>query len=787
MNERDIRRVAVIGSGVMGRQLAAMLANAGVQVELLDIVPGDAGDRRSRLAEEAVRALPKMKPPPLVADEAAGRIRPGNLKDHWDRVLASDWVLEAVVERLDIKRRLFARMDVPDLRAAWVTTNTSGLSLEALAEGRSDTFRRRFFGTHFFNPPRYLPLVEIVPQSGTDPDTAARLVRWLERRAGKRPVAAKDTPNFIANRLGVFQTLVTLRLMERYELTVEEVDALTGLLLGRPKSATFQTLDLVGLDIFAATLNTLRERARDDEFYDWFVLPEWLEQLLEAGRLGRKTRQGVYWKKGDELLVYDPGRGDYRPRRKPSYPWWKRVMQEPDLPSRLAWIRRQEPRLADFLLRQAAYSSIYAARRVPEIADAVVDVDCAVRWGFQARWGPFQVWDQFDGGEFRDLAAELPDAPAPLLDAMDAAGATKFYRLNDRPHYFRMEASGHVPSPDTRPWSAVEWVRSRRQPVRANAEASLYDLGDGVYALFWHAPNHAIGLEILEMVQRSLDYVDAHGRGLVITGAGDHFSYGANLGLLVMALQNRDVARLDWTVRTFQHLTKSLRAAPFPVVAAVHGLVLGGGCEFMLHADAVVAASESYIGLVELGAGLIPAGGGCTEIVRRANEIADTGERVVPWVHVQDRLGAFFRRIARAEVSRSAREAQQWGYLREGDRILPDPDRRLAHARARVLELAEEYVPAEEPEVWVTGPDGFAQFMFMVHSMHRAGYITDYERVLGERLCWVLTGGDVAHPTRVPLDAIRDLEREAFLRLCKERKTYERIAHIIAFGKPLRN
>jgi 3-hydroxyacyl-CoA dehydrogenase len=785
----DIQRVAVLGAGVMGRQLAALLANAGLAVDLLDVVPPDAPPgRRSVLAEEAVRQLPKMEPSPVVTDDVLERIRPGNIEDDWDRLWEVDWVLEAVVERLDVKRALLERLDDPRLRARWVTTNTSGLSVHAMVEGRSARLQARFFGTHFFNPPRYLPLVEIVPQAGVEADRMEALARWLRQRLGKRVVWAKDTPNFIANRLGVFQVLATLRLMEATGLSVEEVDALTGPLLGRPRTATFRTLDLVGLDVWAAVVRTMQERAIRDECYDWFQVPAWLQTLIEAGALGRKTRKGIYWRRDSERLVWDPRRGDYRPEKTPAWPWLERVQQEPDLRDRLTLLRRLAPPLAEFVERLVAYGCIYAARRVPEIADSIVDVDGAVRWGFQHQRGPFQTWDDLGDDLILRYASELPPASLPPLELRQKLGEPRFYVLHERDVFYLDLVGGRYRPMAPEDYEPVAvWVRRTTTRVLGNAGASLHDIGDGVFALLWHPPRNAIGADVLEMVQRSLEYVERHGLGLVILSAGEHFSYGANLALLVMALQNRDVAQVDWMVRTFQHMTRSIRRAPFPVVVCTHGMTLGGGCEFMLYADRVVAAMESYIGLVELGAGLIPAGGGCAEVIRRAQTGLDGQDRTFPWVHYLDRLRGFFQLIAQAKVSRSAREARQWGYLRDGDVIVWDTDACLAVARQVVRDLAPTYVPPEETPLWVLGADGRAYLQMAVHLMHRGGYITDYERELGERLAYVLAGGDLPHPTQVSVDYILDLERETFLGLCRQPKTYERVAHILAYGRPLRN
>ncbi len=784
-----VRRVAVLGAGVMGRQLAALLANAGLSVDLLDVVPPDAPpNRRSVLAEEAVRQLSKMEPSPVVTDDVLERIRPGNVEDDWDRLWEADWVLEAVVERLDVKRALFERLDAPRLAARWVTTNTSGLSVHAMVEGRSDRFQARFFGTHFFNPPRYLPLVEVVPQAGAERDRMEELARWLRQRLGKRVVWAKDTPNFIANRLGVFQVLATLRLMESYGLSVEEVDALTGPLLGRPRTATFRTLDLVGLDVWAAVVRTLQERAVRDEFYEWFQVPAWVQALIEAGALGRKTRKGIYWRRDSERLVWDPRLGDYRSERAPALPWLERVQEAPELRDRLALLRRLAPPLAEFAGRLVAYGCIYAARRVPEIADSIVDVDGAVRWGFQHARGPFQTWDDLGDDFILGYVPELPSAPMPPLELRQKLGETRFYAVHDRDVFHLDLAAGRYQKMAPEDYEPVApWVRRTTPRVLGNPGASLHDVGDGVFALLWHPARHAVGGDVLEMVQRSLEYVERNGLGLVILGAGEHFSYGANLALLLTALQNRDVAQIDWMVRTFQHMTRSVRRAPFPVVVCTHGMTLGGGCEFMLYADRVVAAAESYIGLVELGAGLVPAGGGCCEVIRRAQAGLDLSDRTFPWVHYLDRLRGFFQVIAQAKVSRSAQEARQWGYLRDGDVIVWDVDARLTVAKQVVRDLAPTYTPPEETPLWVLGSDGLAYLQMAVHLMHRGGYITDYERHLGERLAYVLAGGDLPHPTQVSVDYVLDLERETFLALCRQPKTYERIAHVLAYGRPVRN
>ncbi|MCS7313370.1 MAG: 3-hydroxyacyl-CoA dehydrogenase/enoyl-CoA hydratase family protein, partial [Acidobacteria bacterium] len=745
-------------------------------------------NRRSVLAEEALRQLPKMDPPPIVTDDVLERIRPGNIEDDWDRLWAADWVLEAVVERLDVKRVLLERLDTPRLQARWVTTNTSGLSVHAMVEGRSAHFQARFFGTHFFNPPRYLPLVEVVPQTGVETDRVEELARWLRQRLGKRIVRAKDTPNFIANRLGVFQVLATLRLMESYGLSIEEVDTLTGPLLGRPRTATFRTLDLVGLDVWATVVRTLQERAVRDEFYEWFQVPAWIQALIEAGALGRKTRKGIYWRRDSERLVWDPRLGDYRSEKTPAWPWLERVQEEPELRDRLALLRRLASPLAEFVERLVAYGCIYAARRVPEIADSIVDIDGAVRWGFQHSRGPFQTWDDLGDDCILRHVSELPAAPVPVLELRQKIDGPRFYMIRDRDVFCLDLAGGRYQKIGPEDYEPVApWVRRTTPCVLSNAGASLHDVGDGVFALLWHPARNAIGGDVLEMVQRSLEYVERNGLGLVILSAGEHFSYGANLALLLMALQNRDAAQVDWMVRTFQSMTRSIRQAPFPVVVCTHGMTLGGGCEFMLYADRVVAAAESYIGLVELGAGLIPAGGGCCEVIRRAQAGLDLQDRTFPWVHYLDRLRGFFQLIAQAQVSRSAQEARQWGYLRGVDVIVWDADARLAVAKQVVRDLAPTYVPSEETPLWVLGADGLAYLQMAVHLFHRGGYITDYERYLGERLAYVLAGGDLPHPTQVSVDYILDLERQTFLSLCKQPKTYERAAHILAYGRPIRN
>ncbi len=787
--ELHIQKVTVIGAGVMGRQIAGVLANAGIQVYLLDIVP-EGAENRNILAESALKELTRMKPPPLVSKFVLEHITPGNIEDYWDLVLESDWVIEAVIERLDIKQQLFKKMDVPELKARWVTTNTSGLSIHEMVESCSESFQRRFCGTHFFNPPRFLPLLEIIPHEANDRSSIESFKTWLRKTLGRKTILAKDTPNFIGNRLAIVSMLMMLRLMEKYGLRIEEVDALTGPIIGRPRTASFKTLDLVGLDIFAHTVQTLIDRAQDDEFHEWFTLPQWMKGLLEAGALGRKTKKGIYWRKEGERLVFDPEKNDYRKERKPQWPWLNSMKGISHLGERLQTIRKFDTRLYDFIIRVVGYGSLYAARRIPEIADRVIDIDCTIRWGFQWKQGPFEIWDELGFETIANLEEELPPASAPILDALREQSEPRFYRTQDHKRlYFDLKTKGYTAIPDdTHPYSATEAIRSLHDPIFSNPGASLYDLGDGVHILLWHPSGNAIGLDVLESVQRALEYTDTHGKGLIIASTRQHFSYGANLGLLLMGLLNRDAAMIDWTVRTFQKMTRGIRSAPFPVVVALNGMALGGGCEFTMHADRVVAGAESFIGLVELGAGVIPAGGGCAIVVERSQKDVPMDERVVPWVHYLENLKKYFEKIAMAQVSQSAHEAKEWGYLSPGDIIVADPDERIAVAKHYILSIADTYVPPpEDPVLWVLGEDGRAYLEMAIHVMHQGGFITDYEKFLATKLAYVLTGGDLTHPQKVKASYILDLERETFLQLCKEKKTFERAAHIIAFGKPLRN
>ncbi|MEZ5316605.1 MAG: 3-hydroxyacyl-CoA dehydrogenase NAD-binding domain-containing protein [Vicinamibacterales bacterium] len=755
---RPIRHAAVLGAGTMGAQIAAHLANAGVTVTLCDVTLEAAAGARAR--------LPRLKPAPLFRPDLADRIRPAALDDP-DATRGADWIIEAVIEDLEIKRALLARLDQPsDGRppSAFVSSNTSGIPLESLAEGRSDAFRRRWLGTHFFNPPRYLPLVELIATPDTDPAVADDLGAFLDRGLGKGVVRAKDRPGFIANRIGLFAAARTLELVASGAFTIEEADALSGPLIGRPKSATFRTADLAGLDILARVAADLA--ARLGAGGPPFVLPDVVGRMIAAGRLGDKTGGGFYRRASAEpgapILTIDLATLDYRDRQAPSIAALEAVRAIPALEDRLRALFTARDRAGDFVRRTLGATIVYAATIAAEVADSPDDVDRAMRWGFGWELGPFEIWDAV--GLETVLTACAVATPPPLIADRLARGDARV-----RP--------GPLPpaSPDL-----VTFRPAGTRLVQANSGATLVDLGDGVLGLDIHSKMNAIGGDLLQMIHAGLARAEAGFEAFVIGSDADLFSAGANLALLLIEAQDGNWEDVDDMVRGFQAATQAIRRAAVPVVVAPRGLCLGGGCEIVLQATRVQAAAELYIGLVETGVGLVPAGGGSTEILMRANA-RDAADRAAA---VQDA----FEHAALARVSTSAPDAARLGYLRDADGLSMNRERVLADARslARHLAAAGERRAPEGP-VAVGGPDLFARLSLGVHLAERAGRASAHDALVSRKLAWILTGGDIPRATTVTAAYLRDLEREAFLSLCGEAKTRARIAHTLKTGKPLRN
>ena len=789
----------------MGAQIAAHLANAGVPTLLLDIPPRELSPEeerkglqlnspqvRNRIARDGFEAAKKAKPAAFFTADDARLVAVGNFDDDLPKLKDCDLIIEAVVENLQIKRSLYERVEEYRRPGSIVASNTSGIPIHLLAEGRSDDFKRHFLGVHFFNPPRYLHLVEIIRTEWTSPEVSCFLFGFLDQRLGKGVVPAKDRPNFIANRIGTFGALYTIKTMLDDGYTIEEVDKITGPAVGRPKSATFRTFDLVGLDVFTHVIRNLYEALPEDEERDMFVVPGVLAKMVERGLLGNKTKSGFYKKQkgeGDkrEIWTLDTATLDYRPSEKvklPSLDMAKNIESAPERIKALTWGKE---RVGAFLWKTLSKTLAYAAQRIPEIADNVVDVDRAMRWGFGWELGPFEVWDAI-GVEKSVARMKNEGVTVPAnVEQMLAVGATSFYKKeNGQQFYFDFAAGKYVLLADQPGVLSLKSVKDQKGVIKKNAGASLIDIGDGVVCLEFHSKMNAIGGDTLQMLKFALGEVEKNFVGMVVGNQGTNFCVGANIMLMLMEAQDENWEELDMMVRVFQNSTMSLRYSPKPVVVAPFQMVFGGGCEMVLHADRVRAAAETYIGLVEVGVGIIPAGGGTKEMLVRALDAIPKGaDDADPFPFVK----RAFETIALAKVATSAEEARSYGFLSVDDTISMNADRLIADAKKEVLSLAASgYVaPQQRTDILALGLPALSTLKLGIHQMKRAGYISDHDAEIGTLLARILTGGDLNHPTRVSEQYLLDLEREAFLKLVSMRKTQERIAHMLKTGKPLRN
>jgi len=710
-----IRSAAVLGAGTMGAQIAGHLANAGLSVLILDL--------SLEQVQAALKGLEKSSPPALFVPEKIRQIRPGTFDKDLARINETDWVIEAVVEDPQIKKQLLQKIDRARRPGSFVTTNTSGLSVGALAKDRSEDFQKHWFGTHFFNPPRYMRLLEIIPTPETDPTKLSEFAAFADIVLGKGIVYAKDTPNFIANRIGLYAALKAIQLMQHGGLSIEEVDRLTGTLIGHPKTATFRTIDLVGVDVFVHVADNIYKNAGDDPQRELFHVPEFLRSMVDRKLLGTKTGGGFYRKDGDQILTLDIGTMQYRSQQKPSFASVDMVTGIESLPDRLNALLKSRAREAAFVSDLLTTTSDYAAARIPEITDDPDAVDSAMRWGFGWEMGPFELAKALKGE---------PVAPVSFLKKHDV--------------------------------------------LQSNAGASLRDLGDGVVCLEFHSKMNTIGNDIISLLFKSIEEVNANFQGLVIGSDGQNFSAGANLMLLMMEAVEGNWDEIDYMVRTFQRATQTIRHNPKPIVTAPFALTLGGGCEIAMAGGRAQASAETYIGLVEMGAGLIPAGGGTTEMLRRASHGGAAGVREA------------FQNIGLGKVSSSAEDARKLRYLRPEDGITMNPARVIQDAKAVVLSLASTGYRSPAPgELPVFGKPLAAEMELGVHLMRQAGHITEYEAHIGRKLANVICGGDVTRETRAPEQYFLDLEREAFKSLCGEPKTLARMEHLLKKGKVLRN
>ena len=755
----------------MGAQIAAHFANAGVPALLLDVT--------AQAAAEGLQRARALKPDPFFTPDTWKLVTTGGFDAGLSRLREADWILEAVVERLDIKRDLLQKVDAARRPGAIVSSNTSGIPIVALAEGRSDDFRRHWVGTHFFNPPRYLRLLEVIPTAETLPAVVQTVTHFADHRLGKGVIIAKDSPNFIGNHLALYGVTGMLARMANGDYSIEEIDAITGPALGRPNSATFRTLDLAGVDILGHVVHNLHERLTDAHARAAFVLPPFVERMLERGLTGEKAGQGFYKRVkaegGSDILTLDPASLEYRPRQGVKLPSLEAAKSIEQVPERIRTLFNGKDRVARFLRDTLAPTLVYAARVAPDIAYSVDDVDRVMQWGFGWELGPFEIADAIGIQQVLDVVRE--SAPDLLADGVPAVWQEALSAGRNR---LRDAA---VP-PAAADLQILRSARDRSAVVKKNSGASLVDLGDGVLCVEFHSKMNAIGGDTIQMLQAGVREASRNFAALVIGNDGLHFSAGANLMLVLLEAQEENWDEIDLMVRAFQQAVMGLRYADVPVIVAPAGLTLGGGCEITLHADRVQAAAESYIGLVEVGVGLIPAGGGTKELIARAAESMPAGSTdFLPTIQ------RAFETIAFAKTSTSGAEARRLGYLREVDAVTMNRERLLADAKARALERVREgYQPPVPRQAIPVGGEGVAAPLKLgVHLASRAARISDHDALIGRKLATIMAGGSLPHASTVTEQQLLDLEREAFLSLVAERKTQERIQHTLKTGKPLRN
>ncbi len=802
--QMNIAEAAVLGAGTMGAAIAAHLANAGIPTLLLDIAPNELTPEeemkgltlespavRNRVVNSLFEASKKLKPAPFMLADNARLISTGNFSDDIAKLKDCDLIVEAVVENLDIKHKIFAEVEKYRKPGAVIASNTSGIPIKSIAEPFSDDFKQHFLGIHFFNPPRYMKLVEIIPTEWTKGEISCQVAGFLDRRLGKGVVPAKDRPNFIANRIGTFGMMTAVHEMLAMGFTPTEVDQMTGKAIGHAKSATFRTSDLVGLDVLDHVNKNLYPVVPDDEDREVFKIPEVIEKMLEQKLLGDKTNGGFYKKtktaEGQtEILELDLKTFEYKPQQKTKFPSLEAAKQIEDIPSRVKKLVWGDDSVAEFLWKTMSRTFRYAANRIPEIADTVVEIDNAIRWGFGWEIGVFEGWDAVGLSEsVGRMRKEGQPVPANV-EKMLASGAESFYRNEGGSHSFYDFASGeYKPIPERPGVLILKSVKERTGVIKSNPGASLMDLGDGVACLEFHSKMNSIGADTVSMMNFAIDEVERNFKGLVIGNQGGNFSAGANIMMLLLAAQEEEWDDINMVVAALQKAIMRLRYSAKPVVTAPYGLTLGGGCEISMHGDRICAAAETYMGQVEVGVGLIPAGGGTKEMTMRAMDLAKATPDADPLAF----LKKTFELLGMGKVATSAQEARDWGFLRDSDSISMNGDRLIADAKQEVLNLdASGYVqPVPRTDVLVLGESAQAAMKLALHMMKRGGYISDHDEVIGKKLANVMSGGSLNHQTYVSEQHLLDLEREAFVSLCGERKTQERIAAMLKTGKPLRN
>ncbi|RIA10147.1 3-hydroxyacyl-CoA dehydrogenase [Flavobacteriaceae bacterium MAR_2010_72] len=797
MSKRIIKKVAVIGSGIMGSGIACHFANIGVDVVLLDIVPRELNDAekakgltledkavRNRLVNDSLQSALKSKPSPIYHQKFASRITTGNLEDDIAKVSKVDWIIEVVVERLDIKKKVFENLEKHRTHGTLITSNTSGIPIHFMSEGRSDDFQKHFCGTHFFNPARYLKLFEIIPGPKTSPEVLSFLNEYGEKYLGKTSVVAKDTPAFIGNRIGIFGIQSLFHQVKAMDLTVEEVDKLTGPVIGRPKSATFRTVDVVGLDTLVHVANGIYENCPNDEAHKLFKLPDFINTMLENNWLGSKTGKGFYKKEGKDIRTLDLNTLEYRDRKSAKFATLELTKTVDKVIDRFPILVNGKDKAGEFYRKNFAAMFAYVSNRIPEITDELYKIDDAMKAGFGWEHGPFQIWDAIGVEKGIELMKAEGLKPASWITDMLTSGSKSFYTVKEGATYFYdipKKAQEKKPGQDA--FIILDNIRTSNQ-VFKNSGVVVEDLGDGILNCEFQSKMNTIGGDVLAGLNKAVDLAEKDFQGLVIGNQAANFSVGANIGMIFMMAVEQEYDELNAAIKYFQDTMMRMRYSAIPTIAAPHGMALGGGCELSMHADKVVAAAETYIGLVEFGVGVIPGGGGSKEMALRAQDTFKKGDVQL------NTLQEYFLTVGMAKVSTSAYEAFDLGILQKGkDVIVVNKDRQIATAKAYAKLMAEQgYTqPVKRTDIKVLGKQALGMFLVGTDSMEASHYISEHDQKIANKLAYVMAGGDLSEPTQVSEQYLLDLEREAFLSLCTERKTLERIQHMLKTGKPLRN
>jgi 3-hydroxyacyl-CoA dehydrogenase len=799
---RRIKKIAIVGSGIMGSGIACHFANIGVEVLLLDIVPRELNDKekakgltldnsmvRNRLVNEALMTSLKSKPSPIYSQKFADRITTGNIEDDLHKIKDVDWVMEVVVERLDIKQQVFEKIEKYRTPGTLITSNTSGIPIKFMNEGRSEDFQKHFAVTHFFNPPRYLKLFEVVPGPKCTQEVTDFLMMYGDKFLGKTAVLAKDTPAFIGNRIGIFGIMSLFHVVKEMGLTIEEVDKLTGPVIGRPKSATFRTIDVVGLDTLVHTANGVKDNCPNDEMRDQFVIPDYVNTMMENNWLGSKTKQGFYKMTKNasgkrEILSLDLDTLEYRAKKSAKFETLELTKKIDNVADRFKVLVAGKDKAGEFYRKSFAAMFAYVQNRIPEISDELYRIDDGLRAGFGWEHGPFQIWDAIGVAKGVEIMKAEGKEPATWVTEMLAKGETSFYSVKEgATFYYDIPAKSHLKKPGQDSFIILDNIRKTNE-VWKNSGAVIQDIGDGILNLEFQSKMNTIGADVLTAINKAIDLAETNYQGLVIGNQAANFSVGANIGMIFMMAVEQEYDELNYAIKYFQDTMMRMRYSSIPTIAAPHGMALGGGCEISLHADKVVAAAETYMGLVEFGVGVIPGGGGSKEMALRASDLFQKGDVQL------NVLQEHFLTIGMAKVATSAYEAFDIGLLQKGkDVVVVNKERQIAQAKQHAMLMAEAgYTqPAARKDILVLGKQALGMFLVGTDSMEASRYISEHDKKIANKLAYVMAGGDLSEPTKVTEQYLLDIEREAFLSLTTERKTLERIQHMLKTGKPLRN